>query len=269
MFELDSRQILIYLAIKYKGDADRMYMALQLHEEIDTPYKEIRRVCSRLKCKAITFLDYDYPEKLKRVYRPPLVLFYYGDITLLSDKKVKYGVVGSREYSEYGKSTTQKIVGEIGKEKILVSGLAKGIDTLAHQMAIDSGARTIAVLGSGIDNCYPAENRELYEVIKKRHLLISEYPGMCEPSHGHFPKRNRIIVGLSDFVLVPQINSYQSGTMISVNLCLQINKPLFVVPHPIFDRTINNEIIQEGAEVALSGRQILDALKCSWKMDFS
>ena len=269
MFELDSRQILIYLAVKYEGDANRIYTALHLHEDIDTSYEEIKRVCESLKCKAITFLDYDYPEKLKTIYRPPLVLFYYGDITLLSDKKTKYGIVGSREYTDYGKEATQKLVNEIGNDKIVVSGLAKGIDALAHQTALDSGARTIAVLGSGIDNCYPTDNKELYEEIKRKHLLISEYPGMSEPFQGHFPKRNRIIVGLSDFVIVPQINSYQSGTMISINMCLQSNKPLFVVPHPIFALTINNEIIKEGADIALNGRQILDDLKHSWKMDFS
>ena len=269
MFEQDSRQILIYLAIKYEGDAERIFAALQLHEDIDVSYEEVKRVCGGLKCKAITFLDYDYPEGLKRVCRPPLVLFYYGDITLLSDKKTKYGVVGSREYSEYGKNATQKLVSEIGKDKVIVSGLAKGIDALAHQMAIDSGARTVAVLGSGIDNCYPLENLELYEEIKRKHLVISEYPGFSEPKQGHFPKRNRIIVGLSDFMIVPQINSYQSGTMISINLCLQMNKPLFVVPYPVFERTINNEIIKEGADIALNGRQILDDLKHSWKKDFS
>ena len=269
MFELDSRQILIYLAIKYGGDYMRILAALQMHEDINVSHEEVKNAVDSLNCKAITFLDYDYPEKLKRMYRPPLVLFYYGDITLLSDKKTKYGVVGSREYSEYGKETTEKIVKEMGKERILVSGLAKGIDALAHQTAIDSGARTIAVLGSGIDNCYPTENQELYEVIKKRHLIISEYPNMCEPSSGHFPKRNRIIVGLSDYLIVPHINSYQSGTMISINMCLQSNKPLFVVPHPIFAPTINNEIIKEGADLALSGRQILDDLKVSWKVNFS
>ena len=263
MFEYNSRDVLIYLAVKYDGDNSKILTALHLHEDLKISPDEIKRVVSSLKCKTMTLIDYDYPEKLKMAPRPPIVLFYYGDITLLSDNHQKYGVVGSRDYTEYGAAATAKIVKEMGTKPILVSGLARGIDTIGHMTAIENGARTIAVLGSGIDNCYPPENQELFDEIKKHHLLISEYPGMVAPDGYHFPLRNRIVVGLSDALVVPQVRSHMSGTMISVNLMIELSRKIFVVPSAITEDSINNEIILEGATLAESGGQILEDMK--WK----
>ena len=260
MIEYDSRKILIYLAVKYDGDPFKIINAVRLREDEHVPYSEMEKVCDSIKSKVITYLDKDFPSKLKTMFRPPLVLFYYGDITLLDDNKRRYGVVGSREYSDYGEAVTKKIVKEMGRGKVLVSGMAKGIDTIGHQAALDNKVRTIAVLGSGIDNCYPEENKELYERLKKEELVISEYPNMSEPDKAHFPMRNRIVVALSDALIVPQINSHVSGTTISVNLAVGSNKPVYVVPHSIFEGTVNNDLIQEGANVAESGRQILEDL---------
>ena len=257
----DSRKILIYLAVKYDGDPVKMLTALKMKEPFGVSYEEIERVCNSIKSKVITFIDKDFPKKLKEMYRPPFVLFYYGDISLLYDDKKRYAVVGSRDYSEYGEAVTKKIVKEIGREAILVSGLARGIDTVGHQAAIDNHARTIAVLGSGIDNCYPVDNQELYEKLKREELVISEYPNMSEPKKEHFPMRNRLVVSLSEGIVVPQINSHISGTIISVNLAVSQNKPVFVVPHPFDDGTINNELLDEGADIAVCGGQILEELK--------
>ena len=260
MIEYDSRKILIYLAVKYDGDPIKIINAVRLHEDEHVPYSEMEKVCDSIKSKVITYLDKDFPSKLKTMFRPPLVLFYYGDITLLDDDKRRYGVVGSREYSEYGEMATMKLVKEMGRDKVVVSGMAKGIDTISHNAALENKARTIAVLGSGIDNCYPEENKELYERLKKEELVISEYPNMSEPDKAHFPMRNRLVVALSDALIVPQINSHVSGTTISVNLAVGSNKPVYVVPHSIFEETVNNDLIQEGANVAESGRQILEDL---------
>ena len=260
MIEYDSRKILIYLAVKYDGDPIKIINAVRLHEDEHVPYSEMEKVCDSIKSKVITYLDKDFPSKLKTMFRPPLVLFYYGDITLLDDDKRRYGVVGSREYSEYGEMATMKLVKEMGRDKVVVSGMAKGIDTISHNAALENKARTIAVLGSGIDNCYPEENKDLYERLKKEELVISEYPNMSEPDKTHFPMRNRLVVALSDALIVPQINSHVSGTTISVNLAVGSNKPVYVVPHSIFEETVNNDLIQEGANVAENGRQILEDL---------
>ena len=257
MFDLkyDSRILLIYLAVKYQGDLDKILTALEI-KDVDIPYEEAMRVYNSLSCQAVTILDYEYPRKLLHVFRPPIVLFYYGDLSLF-DKQIM-AAVGSRDYSDYGKQCTETIIKDIAKGRVVISGLAKGIDTIAHQCAIDHGGRTIAVLGSGIDYCYPSENKELYEEIKKNHLLISEYPFNTPPSADHFPMRNRIVVGLADGIFIPQINSFMSGTMISISLGLQLGKPIYVAPHPPGSETINNHFINEGAILADSGRQILE-----------
>ena len=253
----DGRLLLIYFAVKYNGDYEKIMTAIQLREEVT--YEEAQKVYDSLKCKALTYLDYDYPLKLKQVYQPPFVLFYYGDISLLH--KRLFATVGSRNYSEYGKACADKIIEEVIPGNVLVSGLARGIDTVAHEAAIRSHAKTIAILGSGIDNCYPPENQELYEEIKKNHLIISEYPGMSEPDRSHFPQRNRIIAGLADGVFIPQINGYMSGTMITYSIASNLGKPVVVAPHPYGSQTINNELINEGAIMAINGKQILDEME--------
>lgn len=250
----DSRKLLVYLAVKYKGDYDQMLNAMIL-KDVNIPYEEVMEVYKSLPCKTMTYLDYDYPPRLKLIKHPPLVLFYYGDISLLDKKSIT--VVGSRDYSEYGKDCTERVIAGIIKGKVVVSGLAKGIDAIAHKAAIDNGGRTIAVLGSGIDYCYPSENRELYEEIKKNHLLISEYPFDAMPDRDHFPMRNRIVAALGDALFVPQINEYMSGTMITINLALGLGKEVFVAPHPLGSGTINNSMINEGATLIESKEQML------------
>ena len=257
MFDLkyDSRVLLVYFAVKYQGNLDKILSALEL-KDIDVPYDEALKIYESLPCKVMTILDYDYPKKLLRAYRPPIVLFYYGDISLL-DKQI-IATVGSRKYTDYGKECTENIIKDIAKGHVIISGLARGIDTLAHQCAIDNGGRTIAVLGSGIDYCYPPENKKLYDEIKEKHLLISEYPLNTPPSSEHFPMRNRIIVSLADAIYVPQINTYNSGTMISLSIGLSLGKPIYVAPYPQGSGTINNNLINEGAVLADSANQILE-----------
>ena len=256
----DSRKLLIYLAVKYKGDYEQTLNAMLL-KDLNVPYEEVIKVYQSLPCKVMTYLDYDYPERLKRIKHPPLVLFYYGDISLLDMKSI--AVVGSRDYSEYGKECTERVIAGIIKGKVVVSGLAKGIDAIAHQAAIDNGGRTIAVLGSGLDYCYPSENRELYEEIKKNHLIMSEYPFDTPPDKEHFPMRNRIVVALGDALYVPQINTYMSGTMISLSLGLDLNKEIFVAPHPLGSETVNNQLLNEGATLVESKEQMLRDLNWS------
>ena len=262
----NSSVLLVYLAVKYEGDLDKILTAISLYNN-DIPYEEALKVYKSLPCRAVTILDYDYPQKLKQAYRPPIVLFYYGDLSLL-DKKI-FAVVGSREMSDYGRQCTETIVTDMAKESVIISGLAKGIDAAAHECAIRNSGRTIAVLGSGIDNCYPTENKELYEEIKKNHLLISEYPYMATPDREHFPMRNRIITGLCDAIYIPQINSYMSGTMISITLGLDLGKAIFVAAYPPGSDTINNKLLDEGANFAMSAEQICEELGWRQKRKFS
>ena len=258
MYFHNSRDVLIYFAVKYDGNPIKILTAMELHEHEKVPPEEMKRVCDSLKCKAVTFVDYDYPKKLKEIFHPPLVLFYYGDITLISDDQRKYGVVGARDYTEHGEFVTNKIVSEMAKGTVLVSGMARGIDTIAHTAQIRNGGRTIAVLGSGVDVCYPPENLELYNYLKKKHLVISEYPCGSEPLGAHFPLRNRIIAALSDTLIVPQVRSLQSGTMITVDHMVYLGRPMYFAPNPFNEDSVNNKILIEGADMVESGQQILE-----------
>ena len=258
----DSRMLLIFLAVKYKGDYEQMLNAMIL-KETNYPYEEVKKVCDSVTSKVMTLLDYDYPAKLKQVFRPPIVLFYYGDISLLDKKSIS--VVGSREYSNYGKHCTERVIADIIKGKVVVSGMARGIDTIAHKAAIANGGQTIAILGSGIDYCYPPENKELYEEIKKNHLIMSEYPFDTPPSKDNFPMRNRIVVGLGDAMFIPQVNSFSSGTMISINFGLNLNKEIYVAPHPLGSEAVNNQLLNEGATLVESKEQLLRDLGWSEK----
>ena len=255
----DGRSLLIYLAVKYEGDYDKICNAIVLRE--DPGYEEVMKVNKSLTCKTITLLDYDYPLKLKQVMRPPFVLFYYGDITLLD--RPMLAVVGSRLTTAYGRFCTDKVLSEMIQGRVLISGLARGIDSIAHECALKYGAKTIAVLGTAINKCYPPENKELYEIIKKDHLLISEYPPNAEPNPSHFPMRNRIVISLADGVYIPQINNYMSGTMISVTIAANTGKQVFVAPDRIDSNTINNQLIDEGATFTIDGETILTMMK--WK----
>lgn len=234
------REALIYYSIKYRGNYGLIIKAIQKQEKYQISSSEYR---------AITILDEAYPECLKDLRYPPIVLFYSGDIGLLQEKKI--GMIGSRILSEYGKKVTQWIVKEL-KEGVIVSGLAKGADGCAHLTAIEHGRKTIAVLGNGISVVYPKENVDLYEEMKRNHLIISEYPFDVKPQKHHFPWRNRIIAALSDPLIVTQA-AYKSGTMITVDAALEMNREIWTVPYPIFEEGGRgcNALIENGAKMIL------------------
>lgn len=242
---ISAREILIYLAIKYGGDWDLMMEAVRKKENI--PFSELEGIESKISSKAITLADDDYPKSLKNTCKPPLVLFYYGDLSLAHDEKRCISFIGTREPSEYGSKISEKIVEGLAKDDyVIVSGLAKGIDTIANETSLNKGKKTVAVLGNGIDICYPSENKELYERIKKEGLLISEYPGMTPPSRTSFPSRNRIVAGLSSTIVVGEAKK-KSGTMITVSYGLLMGKNICCVPYPAGEDSVCNTFIKEGA----------------------
>ena len=204
-------EIILYFALKYAGDFDKIYQALERKEKVDDELKE--HLFKELKSKYTTIISDDYPAALKEINCPPFVLFYYGDLNLVNTKCI--GVIGMRQPSDYGIEVTKTIVSKLVLENYtIVSGMALGIDAMAHQSAMNVLGKTIAVLGSGIDNCYPLKNKAIYEIMKVNQLVISEYPGNLVPKKINFPRRNRIISGLSESILVTEANE-RSGTMIT------------------------------------------------------
>ncbi|MDQ0148934.1 DNA-processing protein DprA [Eubacterium multiforme] len=200
----------------------------------------------------ITIKDPMYPESLKRIEEPPYVLFYKGNLKLLNKRSVS--IVGSRKNSLYGERATRIITKELVKNDIcIVSGGAKGIDTIAHDEALKNHGNTIAVLGSGIDVCYPQRNRGLFNEISKEGLLISEFFPGTKPYAYNFPRRNRIISGLSESIIVTEATE-KSGSLITVSCALAQGKDVLVVPQSIFSEggLGANLLIRDGAFIYTS-----------------
>lgn len=251
---MDHRTILTYFSIKYKGDWDQIFEAIREKEVFDV--EEANRLVNSLKSKVVTFFDDDYPQILKNITKPPFALFYHGDISLIKDYTKCVSVIGARENSEYGEYATRKIVNSlVNKEYITVSGLALGIDSIVHDETIKSGGKTVAILGCGINNFYLKTNYELYEKIKKDHLVISEYCEDIEANPEYFPLRNRIIAGLSKSLVVTEA-SFPSGTMSTVTWALNFDRNIFAVPYRLNDKSWCNTLIKDGAALIESADDI-------------
>ena len=207
----------------------------------------------------VTIYDEDYPALLRFIPDNPAVLFCIGDRTILNDEK-KISIVGSRTPTVYGRETAYYFGKEFAGAGItVVSGMALGIDAAAHTAAVENGGRTIAVLGSGVDVCYPERNRKLYNSLIEKHLIISENPPGTYPLTYTFPLRNRIISGLSEGVLIVEARE-KSGSLITADSALSQNRNVYAVPGRISDSLSKgtNKLIAEGAAaMAISPDDIL------------
>lgn len=203
--------------------------------------------------------DEYYPKRLQQIYKPPKKIYAIGNITILNQKIV--AMVGCRKNTDYGKNVALQFSYALSQEGvIIVSGLAKGIDSYAHLGAIYAKAPTIAILGSGLDIIYPKENAKLYEqILQYGGCIISEYPLHTKPAKLHFPERNRLISGIAEGIIVVEAQM-KSGTMITVDFALEQGKEVFAVPGNI--TSINsqgtNMLIQEGAKPVTDVKDILD-----------
>ncbi|MDD4987027.1 MAG: DNA-processing protein DprA [Dehalococcoidales bacterium] len=208
----------------------------------------------------VTCHDEGYPARLKEIYDCPPILYIRG--TLLPEDERCLAVVGTRRATVYGRQTAEEIVADLARNKItIVSGLARGIDSVAHQAALEVGGRSIAVFGCGLDTIYPAENANLARRIAEQGVLMSEYPLGTRPRADRFPRRNRIMSGLSLGVLVIEAGK-TSGAMITANLALEQNREVFAVPGSILSpaSTGTNRLIQDGAKLVSSYTDILEEL---------
>ena len=255
---MTAEEILVALAIKFKGNWEDIYCATQNKEYDDLDNYLAEAISNQY--RYITILSPEYPELLRKQYMPPFVLFYYGDISLLTNVAKNVAVVGSRECSDYGKEMTEKIVKEICHEYTIVSGMAIGIDTVAHHAAIEGGGKTIAILGGGIDYIYPPSNRKLYQELKKNHLIVSEYPGNTITQPDNFPRRNRIIAMISRGTIVTEAYA-RSGTLTTVMFTLQCNRLLLCVPYLATSDSECNRLIANGAYLIQSGKEAISILE--------
>lgn len=202
-----------------------------------------------------------YPRLLRSIYQSPFLLYSKGTAV---PEELALAVVGARRFSSYGRQAAEELVGGVAKHAAIVSGLALGIDALAHQAAIDAGGRTIAVLGSGLDkqSIYPSSNRYLADkIIATGGQLLSEFPLGTPPLKHHFPLRNRIISGLSRATLVIEA-AIKSGSLITAYQALEQGRDVFAVPGSIYSPLSagTNHLIKQGAAAVTSGEDIMAAL---------
>lgn len=215
--------------------------------------------------RKITLQEKKYPAILKEIHNPPKELYIKGKIT--NQDKVAVAVVGTRKYTQYGKQVAFDIAGKLAKLGItIVSGLAKGIDTFAHQTALENNGRTIAVLGTSMDKAsfYPSSNYALSEKIAKNGAVISEYPEGTWGTKFTFPERNRIVSGLSLGVVVVEAPE-RSGALITATLAVEQNREVFAIPGPIYEKNSQgtNKLIQMGAKLVTNVDDILEELNLS------
>ncbi len=239
------------------GFSDRI-QKLVMDKSLERAVSVHKRI-EALNSRVVTIEDEEYPPMLRHIDSPPYVLYMYGE-RLDWEKLLTITVVGTRKFNKYGKNATQRISYDLAKAgAILVSGMARGIDSIAATSALKSGNKTVAVLGSGFDNIYPREHKNLFHTIAKNGVVITEYPPEVGPLAHNFPRRNRIMAGLSYGVLVTQAPS-KSGALITASHALESGRDVFAVPGSMFSLGSQgcNELIRQGAKLVTSYMDILN-----------
>ena len=215
----------------------------------------------------ITIKDDVYPECLKEISNPPLKLYYKGNLDLLKEERL-IAVVGTRNPSSYGKLCCEYMVKKMTSANItIVSGFAKGIDSIAHKTSLLAGGKTIAVIASGLDIVYPASNLSLYREIEEKGLILSEYEAGVKPFKFNFPQRNRIIAALSKGTIVVESKD-RGGSLITADLALEFNRDVYAVPGDVFSEYSKgcNNLIRDSKAKSLSNiNELLDDY--SWKIE--
>ncbi|WP_185696065.1 DNA-processing protein DprA [Weissella viridescens] len=199
----------------------------------------------------LTILDDAYPFCLKMIAQPPLVLFYAGDLSLLKRKTV--AIVGSRQIQANTLAVLKTWVPELVRQGYtVISGNAAGVDSVVHRLVLGQRGQTIAVIGTGLDYCYPKTNSALQKYISEVGLVLSEYLPWFGPKQWHFPERNRIIVGLTQDVFICQA-AQKSGTMVTAEIALDENRNLWVLPGNVLDPAYAGsfDLIREGAQILI------------------
>lgn len=198
-------------------------------------------------CQIISFFDQVYPQKLREIYRPPLILFAQGNLKLLQENVIT--IVGSRQATDYSQLVLNKIVPQLVKSNfVIASGLAMGVDVMAHSATLNNGGKTIAVIGNGLNHFYPERNSQIQRQIINEGLVLSEYLPDTPPRPFRFPERNRILAGIANSVIVTEAKE-KSGSLITANIALQENRNIYAVPGPINSQLSDgpNKLIAAGA----------------------
>jgi DNA processing protein len=259
-YENIHRQIRLMAAL-HSYDYKKCNLAMS-EKQLSYSPDEKRRIMRALKenRKYVLIGDENYPAKLYDMEWPPLVLFYEGDLGLLNRPSI--GIVGSRNCSVYGRKITMDLAGSLSKIGfVIISGGARGIDTAAHRTALGENGKTVCVLGCGLDISYPGENEEMFSVIKKEGLVITQYPKGFGPRKWTFPMRNRIIAALSDEIIVTEA-AEKSGSLHTASYGEELNRPVHSIPHDVYsvNGSGTNLLIEMGAQIMYKKENLLSDL---------
>lgn len=244
--------------LQVEGMSDRLINAIKRQTVPDSVKKELEKIQQK-GIKILTLTNTDYPALLREIPDPPPCLYVYGCI---SAAKKNISIVGSRNATQYGLDTTQRLGHDLASLGMtIVSGMARGIDTAAHEGALMARGKTIAVLGSGLDKIYPKENETLFHRIAETGAVISEFPLGAEPEAHHFPMRNRVISGLSLGTVVVEA-TLRSGSLITARLATEQNREVFAVPGSInsFKSTGTHTLIKQGAKLVEQAGDIMEEI---------
>ena len=242
--------------LEIEGITHRLVSAIKQHKIPDKVKNDLHLALQK-DYKIVTMSDIDYPSLLLQIPDPPPFLYVFGNL----DNSIKnIAVVGSRNATSYGISTTKQLCKDLGSLEItIVSGMAIGIDTAAHKGALMGKGKTIAVLGSGLENVYPAENMKLFHKIAENGAVITEFPLFAEPEAHHFPIRNRIISGISLGTVIVEATK-RSGSLITARIAAEQNRDVFAVPGSIksFKSTGTHTLIKQGAKLVEHAQDIIE-----------
>ncbi|TWT04584.1 DNA-processing protein DprA [Planomicrobium sp. CPCC 101079] len=251
--ELSAQQLSQKLSIS-AASAARLKTAFA--DSLRIPFKDLY---FKHKITPISYFHPLYPKSLLELIDPPAILYAKGHIGLLENEN-RIAIIGSRKASSYSRNAMELIIPPLVENNfIVVSGLAKGADAMAHETAVAFGGSTIAVTGSGFLHPYPKENLKLHNIIEENHLIISEYPPYMQPKKWNFPMRNRIISGLSRGIVVTEAQT-KSGTLSTIDHAIEHGKDIFAVPGNIFSPLSEgpHKLIAEGAKPVWNGWQVLE-----------
>ncbi len=234
--------------------------AIVKKESFKRAEKELDGVRKIANCRLLNWTEPEYPQTLLQIYDPPVLLYVRGDVQVLNLPSLS--IVGTRRPTLYGTQMAQRLGRELAaRGLVIVSGLARGIDAIGHQGALDANGRAIGVLGTGIDVCYPKENRKLYEKVLERGAIISEFPLRTHPAPENFPVRNRIVAGMPLGVVVIEGAQY-SGSLITARLAMEFGREVFGVPGNVTQPVsfAPNLLIKQGAKLVTNAEDVIEEL---------
>lgn len=252
VYEAGEREVLRYAGLT-KREKEMFAKAWQ-----DSEWKKQWDEISRRKIRFVSCFSEEYPAALLHIQQPPKNIYVKGELP--DEKKLSVGIVGARNCTPYGRDMARMFAYRLAEQGVqIISGMARGIDGWSHQGALESGGKTYAILGSGVEVCYPPSHENLYHSIRKHGGILSEQPIFAEAMPQYFPMRNRIISGLSQGLLVVEARE-KSGSLITADAALEQGKDVFVIPGRIGDELSVgcNRLIRQGAIPVLSPQDILD-----------